>query len=248
MLFREEENRVLAISQPAHAWISGQLLRRWDDDLPEALLFGAEQHDIAWLEWEAAPTFNPDTRRPHGFREIGPAIYAPLWRRGVETALSSYGRHVALLVSRHGSGVYRRFARPAPGSADAAAVEAYFADHGALQAEWMAALQIDERAAAWQSGLIAFVDALSLALCGDLRTPLELQAPTKDGGARKFHLTMEAGYAFQLEPWPFRGEKLVFEGEALRLPQGRRFESESAFRNYLRAPAREAFRSTLRRG
>ena len=41
---------VLAISQPARAWISGQLLRAWAEPLGEPLLLGAEQHDIGWLD------------------------------------------------------------------------------------------------------------------------------------------------------------------------------------------------------
>ena len=59
MLFRTEPSGVLAISQPTHAWISGQILRAWDEALSEPLLLAAEQHDIGWLDWETAPTFNP---------------------------------------------------------------------------------------------------------------------------------------------------------------------------------------------
>jgi hypothetical protein len=63
MLFCNHGSSVLTISQPAHAWISGQLLRAWAEPLGEPLLLGAEQHDIGWLDWEAAPTF--DRRRCH---------------------------------------------------------------------------------------------------------------------------------------------------------------------------------------
>ena len=52
MLFRQDDQGVIAISQPAHAWISGQLLRAWDREFSEPLLLAAEQHDIAWLDWE----------------------------------------------------------------------------------------------------------------------------------------------------------------------------------------------------
>ena len=46
MLFRTEPSGVLAISQPTHAWVSGQILRAWDDTLGKPLLLAAEQHDI----------------------------------------------------------------------------------------------------------------------------------------------------------------------------------------------------------
>ena len=71
MLFRTEPLGVLAISQLTHAWIAGQILRAWNEALGEPLLLAAEQHDIGWLDWETAPTFDPETGRPHLFREIG---------------------------------------------------------------------------------------------------------------------------------------------------------------------------------
>ena len=96
MLFRTEPSGVLAISQPTHAWISGQILRAWDEAFGEPLLLAAEQHDIGWLDWETAPSFNPETGRPHLFREIGAAVHSPMWSQGVERALGAWGAHVAL--------------------------------------------------------------------------------------------------------------------------------------------------------
>src|ERR1700677_5095678 len=108
MLFRTEPSGVLAISQPTHAWISCQILRDWGAALGEPLLLAAEQHDIGWLDWETARTFNHEPGRPHLFREIGAAVHSPMWRQGVERALGAWGSHVALLVSRHGGVVCRR--------------------------------------------------------------------------------------------------------------------------------------------
>ena len=71
MLFRDQPPGALAISQLTHAWISGQLLRAWDEKLGEPVLLAAEQHDIGWMDWETAPSFNARTGRPHLFREIG---------------------------------------------------------------------------------------------------------------------------------------------------------------------------------
>ena len=55
MLFRTDPSATLAISQPAHAWLSGQILRAWGAPLAETLLLAAEQHDIGWMDWETAP-------------------------------------------------------------------------------------------------------------------------------------------------------------------------------------------------
>ena len=116
MMYRAEADRTLAISQPAHAWISGQLMRRLDVPLSEPLLLAGEQHDIGWLDWERAPSFDAATRRPPSFREVGAVVHAPMWTAGVERALSAWGPHVALLISRHGGRIYRRFGLPVAGS------------------------------------------------------------------------------------------------------------------------------------
>ena len=42
MMFCNHGSGVLAISQPAHAWISGQLLRAWAEPLGEPLLLAGE--------------------------------------------------------------------------------------------------------------------------------------------------------------------------------------------------------------
>ena len=109
MLFRNDPTGVVAISQPTHAWISGQLLRAWNGALPEPLLLAAEQHDIGWLDWEMDPSFDASAGRPHLFRDIGASLHVPMWIRGVDRALGAWGTHVALLISRHGGVIYRRF-------------------------------------------------------------------------------------------------------------------------------------------
>lgn len=252
MLFREalETTPALAISQPAHAWVSGQLLRAWADPLEEPLLLAAEQHDLGWLDWETAPSFDPQTGRPHLFRVIGAAVHAPMWARGVDRALNAWGRRVALLVSRHGALIYTRYTdrhRVAP--ADAAAADHYLDTQAPLQAAWAQALGLDAAALAHDAALVALSDTLSLALCGELATPLQMEAPDRTGGRRTLRLTARPGEAaaFTLSPWPFRGEALVVEGEARPMPGGR-FADEAAMRAWLAGPERVAFRARLTPG
>src|SRR5271154_3730089 len=137
MLFRDQPSGALAISQPTHAWISGQILRAWDVHLSETLQLAAEQHDIGWIDWETKPTFNPETGRPHLFREIGASTHAPMWTKGVERALGAWGAHVALLVSRHGGVIYRRYAdRHRRVEADAEAARRFLETQAPIEAEW----------------------------------------------------------------------------------------------------------------
>jgi hypothetical protein len=250
MLFRTEPSGVLAISQPTHAWISGQILRAWDEALGEPLLLAAEQHDIGWLDWETTPTFNPQTGRPHLFREVGAAAHAPMWRLGVERALGAWGAHVALLVSRHGGVIYRRYIdRHRISEADAAAAQTYLETQAPLEAEWAKALRLDATTLQKETALVALSDTLSLALCGELRTPIELETPTAGGGTQTLQLMDRPGHPFDfvLSPWPFRHDALTVEGEARPLPAAGRFDDEAAMRAWLTSPRRTAFRARLGR-
>lgn len=208
MLFREHcpghSHSALAISQPTHAWISGQLLAAWEETLNRPLLIAAEQHDIGWLDWETCPSFDARTGRPHLFRDIGAAVHAPMWVRGVERALDAWGARVAILISRHGGVIYRRFTdRHRVAAADAAAAEHYLAAQAATETGWARALGLDAVSLDRDTALVAFADTLSLALCGELGTPLQLDAPDRTGTSRSLRLMVrpEDPTAFTLSPW-----------------------------------------------
>lgn len=236
MLFQDYPTGVLAISQPMHAWISGQLLRSWSEEIGEPLLLAAEQHDIGWLDWETVPSFDTRTGRPHLFRDIGAAIHAPMWTRGVERALAAWGTHVALLISRHGGVIYNRFKdRHRIDPTDAQAATDYLTNQAASEAGWARTLGLSAVELDRQTGLLACVDTLSLALCGELEVPLEVEVPLLAGGTRKLRLEkrLDAPAEFGLEPWPFRKDEVVVTGEARRLPAEGRFGSEPEMRAWL---------------
>jgi hypothetical protein len=248
MLFRSQPSGDLAISQLTHAWISGQILRAWDEDLSETLLLAAEQHDIGWIDWEAGPTFNNATGRPHLFREVGASVHAPMWVKGVERALGAWGVHVALLVSRHGGVIYRRYMdRHRMGAADAAAADNYLSAQPQVETAWSQALGLKAAELDKETALIAFADTLSLALCGALKAPLDLEAPGRGGEASTFRLAERPQHSFDfvLSPWPFRINELVVEGEARPLPTAGRFSDEDAMKTWLALPERVVFRARL---
>jgi hypothetical protein len=249
MLFRDQHSGpTLAISQPAHAWISGQLLRAWNDNLDEPLLLAAEQHDIGWLDWETAPSFNPHTGRPHLFREVGAAVHAPMWTLGVQRALAAWGSHVALLVSRHGGVIYGRYTdRHRIAEADARAAQAFLDTQAPVETAWARGLGLDAAALGKQTALVVLVDTLSLVLCGELKAPLELQAPGRNGELKTLRLAARPGRAFEftLSPWPFKADVVTVEGEARPLPAAGRFANEAEMRQWLPMPERTAFHARL---
>jgi Protein of unknown function (DUF3891) len=248
MLFRDQSSTILAISQPTHAWISGQILRAWDEPLGEALLLAAEQHDLAWIDWETAPSFDPESGRPHLFRDIGAAVHAPMWAHGVERALGAWGAHVALLISRHGGVIYRRFKdRHRVAEEDAVAAQRYLDTQAALESTWSRTLGLDSALLDKETALLALADTISLAVCGELKVPLSLEAPSPNGDLVPMQLSKRPGQAFTfiVSPWPFRSTSLTVEGEARPIPPGGRLSSEAAMRSWLASPERVLFRADL---
>jgi hypothetical protein len=131
MLLRTDGLDVIAIPQPSHAWLSGQLARAWGNDqfaarVPnEDVCLATELHDIGWLAWEEAPALDAGTGRPLPFSKVAPKEHIGLWREGVRRA-HAFGRYPALLVSLHADTIYARhfnFAKSSLG--DAAAVRAF---------------------------------------------------------------------------------------------------------------------------
>jgi hypothetical protein len=248
MLFRTQGADVIAISQPMHAWIAGLLLRAWNEPSTDALLLAAEQHDIGWLDWEVAPTFDETTGRPHLFRDVGASSHAPMWACGVDRALGAWGAHVALLISRHGGVIYRRFTtRHRLAKADGDAAQHYLDTQGPKEAGWAASLGFDEDQLTAESALVACVDTLSLALCGELKAPLDLEAPDRGGNMKALRLEERAGrpFEFTLAPWPFKTAELMIAGEGLALPADGRFVDEASMRQWLSNGHRVSFSARI---
>ncbi len=252
MLFNDQgptrPTAILAISQPSHALLSGQILGAWAGKLDERVVLAAGQHDIAWLDWETAPSFDAGTGRPHTFRDIGAALHAPMWERGVDRAYAAWGRRVALLVSRHGSTIYQRFndrhrrATDVGLADDERAAQDYLGRHRSLQDGWARALGLHADTIASDADLIAFADTLSLVLCGALPIPRHL-----DVAGRRITLSVgaDATDTYSLDPWPFLPDALSFEVEARPLPVPGHLPDEPGMRAWLADPARVVARSHL---
>jgi Protein of unknown function (DUF3891) len=84
-----EAHQVIAISQTAHAWVSGQLARQWGNECfpdftpVEPLCYAAEQHDRGFLDWERQPTLNPKSGLPHTFEDIPLSLHVELRKRSI---------------------------------------------------------------------------------------------------------------------------------------------------------------------
>ncbi|WP_237214927.1 DUF3891 family protein [Falsiroseomonas oryziterrae] len=253
MLFRDlPDGSWLAVSQPMHALVSGQMLRAWGaPDFAQAEPFeevatACAQHDVAWMGWEAAPTFDPATGRPTQFRAVGARDHAPMWAEGVRRALASWGPWVALLVSRHGSRIYASYQdRHRVTPEDAAAAETYQREQVALRAGLMRALGVTEVELEAAAALVAVTDALSLAACGGIETlGWSGMAPLAGGG--EVPLRLEEGEAMMtVDPWPFAVPEVALSWTARRFGPGVRFKSEAEMRAGLADAPVEQVRARL---
>lgn len=231
MLLRREPDRLIAIGQPAHARISGQLAAAWGNERfgelrpREEVVLAASQHDIGMAGWDAEPELNPATGLPYSFIEMPLATHSGLWTRAPLLALSQ-SRYVALLVSMHGTALYgmRDLGTLEPG--DAARVRAYLDGQHALQAELRDSLGAPADEVARNQRLIWTWDHLSLAVLLDWAPTTARDVPTADSST---DLTLCTDN--MLDPWPFSTDSvdLSCDGRVLDGP----YEDERSMREAL---------------
>lgn len=267
MLFHETASGPVAISQPAHAWVSGQIMRAWGNAAfgaaaPfEDVCLAAEQHDMGWLEWETAPTLNPATRRPHAFREMRVADHTAIWSRGTRLALT-LGRYPALLVSLHGTALYAN--HTSTRTEDVAIVRGFLDAQATIQARLIDGLRADGRydpfcapeAIERNRGLVRAADRMSLAICtamqdlavrtDDPRTGIVRQVPSL-GGEVDVVLRIADGDAVTVAPWPFKARAVSLACEGTVLPAAG-FTQKAEMLRVLATGARVAIAAELRPG
>jgi hypothetical protein len=254
MLLREDDSGVLAIGQPSHAWVSGQLARAWGNqrfgqvEPWEEVCLAAEQHDVGWDGRDLEPLYDTETGYPRPFMGMPLDLHLGLFTDGPRRMLSQ-SRYAALLVSMHGHRLYARRDPERMSAADAVAVKDFLAGQEQFQSELLSALRADPRAATGASDalvernslLIWTWDYLSLALCLDWAPVTARGCPTASGEPVDLTLTPgdEPGLV-RLGPWPFSTQRVSLHCE------GRRLEARSADEPALRAAFAQAPWETLR--
>jgi hypothetical protein len=245
MLLRKDDRGVVAIGQPAHAWLAGQLARAWGNeqfgfvDPREDVCLAAEQHDIGWAERDLDSVFNPSSGLPEAFTEVSLDSHLGLFTDGPRRLISQ-SRYVALLVSMHGWRLYQRRDRDERPAEQGDAIDRFLSAQRAFQAELIASLRADPATAGHvddsrlerNSLLIWTWDYLSLALCLAWAPATAKRAPTADGQADLQLTTDDPHGVHHLEPWPFAGPALTVSCEGRRLTG--RFDNEKELREAFR--------------
>lgn len=230
LLVAHPQGRV-AVAQPSHGWMCGQLGRAWGNELAgtvepyEEVVLAAEQHDAVWTDWELAPTLDRETGLPHAVFDVPMALRLEMYDRAPgELAVQS--RYAALLVSLFRVSFFD--------VRESGEVGAYLARARAQQAELRATLAAtdDEIGRNWH--LLRVWDTLSLDLLVD-RIPRVREGVPAAGGGRIDVTIDRRGPEYTLDPWPFRDDRVVLRTEGRLLE--RRFDDEQRMREALqRAP------------
>lgn len=228
MLHRPTAQGIVLLTQPAHAWVSGQMARAWADGFEprEDVLLAAEQHDVGWTDWERQPTFNPKTGLPRTFLELETAEHLAIWSNAGRR-VESMSTLAALLVSRHGTGLYERFHTLAQVQSEPE-VLAHLESEKRAQSRWLELLragrgwsaEVSDEAIERASRLIAAWDWLSLIVCMNESERGEVKSAPLAGGSVDLEVTRQDETAWCVEPWPFVGDALQVAAEG-RLVEGR---------------------------
>jgi Protein of unknown function (DUF3891) len=240
MLARHARGHV-AVGQPAHAWLSGQLARAWGNERfgavepREEVCLAAEQHDIGMAEWDLAPTLDRDSGLPTTFLAMDLQTHLRLWSAGPRKLLTQ-SRYAALLASLHGSALYggQRGERGDAAARDREQIRDFLDAGRAFQARLRATLDADERELSRNQRLLWTWDGLSLALILQWAPWTAAGVPAAQEPALDLRLG-GAGGRHTLAPWPFAVERVTVRTEG-RLLEQRQPDEASLHEALARAP------------
>ncbi len=234
MLIRDDEQSWTAITQPAHAYLAGQVAQHWARPLENDVVLAVEQHDVAWVEWDRAPSFHAPARRAAAFFEVAMEPRLAAWRH-VAHRLEAQSPYAALLVALHATNIHTRYL-PQDVTAPAEFLAEQRADQDALLVVLPDATR--ERAEA-DAELVFALDALSLVLCHGW---VGRDLPVVEGTT--IHVTPVGDDEATLDPWPLSVAELTIGVDARRLTE--RFDDEDAMRVALAATVNERLTWSLR--
>ncbi|HYO15999.1 MAG TPA: DUF3891 family protein [Thermoanaerobaculia bacterium] len=208
MLVTPEGSTLTLVTQPDHAWFSGELTSLWrthglpDNPRRAEILFAVREHDNGWREADAAPRCDPETGRPLDFLAMPREERIEIWERGTARFAGEHP-YAALLITRHALSLHgdRR------GQEEWQAFLDYLDE---LERGLLEETGVPEETVAADYRLLDVADLLSLAACNRWRQPFErhgLQGELRDG-------------TLHLDPFPLAGAT-TFRVPCRRIPDRR---------------------------
>jgi hypothetical protein len=176
--------------------------------------------------WDANPELDPATGLPYSFASMPREMHVGLWSNAARLLLPQ-GRHPALLVSLHGTGLYERYV-PAEQQA-AEPTRSYLAAERAFQDSMRRSLSAEPAEVDDAVALLRCWDWMSLFLCTAEADHSRMEAvPSCEGD----QVTLEMAWIdgdptrVRVDPWPFLEPSLTLTVEG-RLLAGRYDDREA---------------------
>ena len=196
--------------QTDHADLSADFARAWAETGPrhDSLIVGTERHDDGWSVWEQAPTLDPDGR-PVTFIDVPIPIHVAFYRACI-VAVTEQDPYAGLMISMHGSGIYRQRYGRDPGLPRSwppeveTLVDAFVAEQEAEQQERIAELGVEDEERWHDYERLQIYDRLSLYFC--MRDVENGEAAELQG----YELDPIAPWHVRIDPYPFAGNPARF--------------------------------------
>jgi hypothetical protein len=222
----------VAVHQPAHGLMCGQLGRAWGNELfgsvepAEEVCLAAEQHDTSWVEWERAPTLDRDTGLPHTFETAPFTVHLEI-HTAWPPKLATQSRYAAVLVSMHHRSFFEEPGRLGRLRENGRRIQVYLDGHDAFQARLRETLDATPAELDRNRRLVRTWDGLSHDLILQQAPRVRRNVPAAGDTSLDLHIE-GSGDTFSIDPWPFRDERVTVSVEGRLLTST--FEDEEAMR------------------
>lgn len=231
MIVRDTGEAWQLVLQTDHADLSDAFASAWADRGPrhDSVVTAARRHDDGWAVWERSPLVD-ETSSPVGFLDVHVPAHLAFYRAGI-AAITGEDPYAGLLVSMHGSGIYRqRYGTDTGLSLSRAAevqplVDAFVEEQESSHPARAAAVGVDDELRWADYHRLQWLDRFSLAFC--LRDWDRGDAPGFDLG--EFRFEPLGPWRARVAPYPFLEQSARFALALRRLPK--RAWTQEAFRH-----------------
>jgi hypothetical protein len=226
MIVREEDGKLVIITQIVHADLSRQIAAHWGNDSFEKprpmadMVAAASSHDDGWWFWDDNPLLDPGTKRPYDFYKL-PMTYELKIHQDTVDRVRDKEPYTRLMVSMHRSGLcYERYGTEKGWETRAKnQIHPEVKDFADRQEKWQEETKrvlskdkryhdhIDETHVWTNYKLLEVWDRLSLFVCWN-RVEAKLFPTPKEYGQRDVELvfTRSGDRTVRIDPWPFDEE------------------------------------------
>ena len=215
MIVRHLDATVQIVRQDDHDDLSGRFADRfggeglWDPNPRDSVIRACAEHDDGWTEWEDEPEVDPESGRAWNFRDMEIARHLRLYRTGIPR-VTGRDPYAGMLVSMHGSGIYRgRYGLQPEMQLSYApevesAIDEFVAEQEAAQEELRERLGAD-RDEVWSAyRLLQAADRFSLSFCLDPEQGRTSLGAAPGAGGEDVEISIEplGDWRVRLTPFP----------------------------------------------